>query len=160
MRPSLNLSPKHPTEPILFSHTFKSNSKCCNFCTPFPNSIKLFGKFVLSLLVCVIKFSDQSKLYWFFGSSSKFTSTIWVHQIAFDDCNFSFIQCLFLVEFVGLHSPWSLIIVVKFSCQSNLFWMFGSNLKFKIPTFLDYNELWWLITSSYKVCFQKKLLEL
>ncbi len=88
MRPLLNWSPKSPKEQILSSHTFKSNSKCCNFCILFPNSIKLVGKFFLSLLVSVIKFSDQSKLYWFFGSRSKFRSSIWVHQTAFDGCNF------------------------------------------------------------------------
>jgi len=49
--------------------------------------------------------------------------------------------------------------MVKFSCQSKLFWMFGSNSKFKIQTFLLFSELWWLITSSYRVHFQLFLLE-
>jgi len=37
--------------------------------------------------------------------------------------------------------------------------MFGSNSKFKIHTFLHYNALWQLITSSYRVPFQSFLLE-
>jgi len=46
--------------------------------------------------------------------------------------------------------------VIKLSGQSNLYWMFGSNLKFRISTFLDYNELRWLVSSSYSVYFQYK----
>ena len=48
---------------------------------------------------------------------------------------------------------------MKFSCQSKLFWMFGSNSKFKIQTFFHYNELRQLITSSYMVRFQYFFLE-
>jgi len=46
--------------------------------------------------------------------------------------------------------PKSLVIVVKFSCQSKLYWMFGNNSKFKIQTFQDWSELRQSI-SSYTV---------
>jgi len=48
----------------VYSYSFKFNSKWCNFCIQCPNSIKLFGRFVLSFLVCVVKFSYQSKKLW------------------------------------------------------------------------------------------------
>jgi len=51
-----------PKRPKVSSHDFKSNLKCCNFCIQCPNSIKLVGKFALSILVCVVKFSDQYKM--------------------------------------------------------------------------------------------------
>jgi len=41
-----------------------------------------------SLLVCVVKFSNESKMYWFFVNQSKFSSSIWVHHTTFDGCNF------------------------------------------------------------------------
>jgi len=72
----------------VFSHSFKSNSKFYNFCIRCLNSIKLVGKFALLLLVYVVKFSNQSKMYWFLRSQSKFTSSIWVHQTAFEGFNF------------------------------------------------------------------------
>jgi len=87
----------------------------------------------------------------------------WVHQTTFEGCNFGGLYLLhpmlFWIKFVGLCFPFSLVTVVKFSCQSKLFWMFGRNSKFKIPTFLDYNELWWLVSSSYIVYFQWIFLE-
>jgi len=49
--------------------------------------------------------------------------------------------------------------MVKFSCQPKLLWMFGSNSKFKIHTFMHYSELWRLITSSYKIHSQSFLFE-
>jgi len=160
MRPLLNLSPKRPKEPKWSLHTFKSNSKCSNFCIWCPNSIKLVDKFALSFLVCVINFSNQFKFYWFFGSQSKFTGSIEFTKLHLKATNLgsyiSFIQCLFWIKFVGLCSTFSLVIVVKFPCQSQLFWIFERNLKFKISTFLDYSELWRLISSSYSVCFHKK----
>jgi len=43
----------------------------------------------------------------------------------------SFIQYLFLIKFIGLYFSRSFVIAVKFSCKSKLFWIFGSNSKFK-----------------------------
>jgi len=77
------LTPKWQRGQKLSLQSFKSSSKCCKFCIQAPNSIRLFGKVVFSLLVCMVKSWDQSKMYWFFGSQSKFITSIWVHQTAF-----------------------------------------------------------------------------
>jgi len=78
------LTPQHPQgakkSPLI---VLKSNSKCCNFCIRCPNSIKLVGKVEYTSLVCVVKFSDQSKTYWVCESHSKFTGSIWFHHTAF-----------------------------------------------------------------------------
>jgi len=50
------LTPHHLRGPKVSSHSFKSNSKCCNFSIWCPNSIKLVGKCALSLLVYVLMF--------------------------------------------------------------------------------------------------------
>jgi len=86
-----------PHRPKVSSHSFKSNSKCGNSYIQCPNSIKLVGNFVLSLLVCVVNFSDKSKIYWFFVSQSKLRGSIWVHQTAFDGCNFGDLYLLHLI---------------------------------------------------------------
>ena len=59
----------------------------------------------------------------------------------------SFIQSFFSIKFVGLCSPWSVVIVVKFSFESKLFWMFGSNSNYKIPTF--FNLQWTLAACCF-----------
>jgi len=41
-----------------------------------------------SLLVWLVNFLDQYKMDWFSVSQSKFKGSIWVHQIAYDACNF------------------------------------------------------------------------
>jgi len=61
---------------------WQSNSKCFNFCIQCLNSIKLVGKVVHTSLVFVVKFLDWCKMYWFFESHLKFTSSIQVHLIA------------------------------------------------------------------------------
>jgi len=161
MRPLLNLSPKCPREPKLSSHTFKSNSKCCNFCIQCPNSIKLVGKFAIPLLVCVVNFLDEYKFYWFWGSQSKFTGSIEFTKVYLKATTsrayISFIQCFFWIKFVGLFFAFSLVTMVKFPCRYKLFWMFGRNSKFKIPTFLDYSELRQFASSSYTVISNKKI---
>jgi len=100
------LTPKCPRGPKV-SSVWQSNSKCCNFCIQHPNSIKLVNKFGLALLVFVVKFSDQSKMYSCFGSQSKFTGSIRVHQTAFDGCNLGGLYLLHQIFFFN-----------------NIFWIF------------------------------------
>jgi len=127
------------------SQVWKSNSKCCNFFIWCPNSIKLVVNFLLSSLLCVVNFSNQSKMYWFFEAIQNSRVQLEFTKLHFDGRKFGacifFIQCSFSITFVGLCFSWSLVIVVKFSCQSKFFGMFRSNSKFKIQAFLDYNEL-------------------
>jgi len=114
--------------PKVSSHSFKSNSKSCKFCIQCPHSIKLIGKFALALLVCVIRFLDQYKMYRFFGSQLKFTSSICVHQTTFDVYNFGGLYLHPMLVFnknFEFCSPWGLAIVVKFSCQFKLFECLG-----------------------------------
>jgi len=105
---------------------FKFNNNCWKICTL---SSSLCGKFL-----------DQSKMYWFFGSHSKLMGSIWVHQIVL-----CWVQLWGLVSpssnvcfqqnFVELCFPCNLVIVVRFSCQSKVFWMFGSNSSSKARYF-------------------------
>jgi len=157
MRPLLNLSSKRPKEPTLSSHTFKSNLKCCNFCIWFSNLIKIVGKFALSLLVCVIKFQINLSYIDLLGANRSSQVQFEFTKLHWDGCNFGglylFHQMLVFNKIYWMTFPLKSSYCGKISCQSKLFWMFGSNSKFKITTFLDYSELQRLITSSYKVCF-------
>jgi len=58
----LDLTPKClGTKSVLIVQ--KSNLKCCNFCIQCLNSIEVVGKSTISLLVHVVKFSNQSKMH-------------------------------------------------------------------------------------------------
>jgi len=65
-----------------------SSLHAITFASQCPNSMKLVGKFAYSLLVSLVKFLDQSKMYWFIISQLEFRSSIWGHQIARDVCSF------------------------------------------------------------------------
>jgi len=83
---------------IMSPHCFKFNSKCCDFCKQCSNSIKVVGKFKFFLLICVVKFSNQPKMYLFFVSQSKFRLRFtWVHQTTFDGCNFGGLYLFHLI---------------------------------------------------------------
>jgi len=82
------LTPHLPRRQKCLSHSFQSNSKCCDFFIWCPNSIKLVENFALSLLVCVVKVLDQLKMYCYFVSQLKFKGSIQVHQTTFDGYNF------------------------------------------------------------------------
>jgi len=87
-RPLLNLSPKCPKEPKLTSHTFKSNSKCYNFCIRCPNSIKTCWK------ICTLSSSSCHKIFTWIWVLLILWKPIevhefnWVHQTAFEGFNF------------------------------------------------------------------------
>jgi len=114
-------------------------------------------KFALSHLVCVVKFLDQSKMYWFFVSQSKFKSSIWVHQTALDGCNFG--SLYFLHSMFVFNKVYWFIFPFKSSYCGNIFMSIQVVLNIweqfeVIPTFLDYSELQWLVSSSYSLYFQ------
>jgi len=92
------VNPSSPRGPKVSSNSFNFSSKCCNFYIRCPNSIKFIEEFPLSLLVYAVKFSNQSKIQKFLGSQSKFIGSIWVHQTAFEGCNFGgfYLQPMFV----------------------------------------------------------------